>query len=202
MLLPTCTKQLLIVASLAVGVASTGLAFYAKHPPGAEVVDYSTAAIAGAGLTDQHGKTVTARSLKNKLVLMNFFFTSCNSACPIQTRVLKSVQESLDPDIDVEIVSVSISPLQDDVETIKKYTDKYGIFVDHWRFASTTLEKTDFLVQTFGVSIDNATSAQPDHRNMAYLFSKEGNLMQQYRLTPGIEQRLKKEINQLAQLAL
>jgi len=195
------TKQVAIGALLAIGAASTGLAFYSKSPD-VTTVDYSTAAIARAGLTDQHGKRVTAKSLKNQLVLMNFFFTSCNSACPIQTKVLKSVQESLDPDIDVQIVSISISPLQDDVKTIKAYTDKYGISVDHWRFARTTLAQTDSLVETFGVAIDNTSSPQPDHRNMAYLFSREGNLMQQYHLTAGIEQRLLKEISQLDQLGL
>jgi len=133
---------------------------------------------------------------------MNFFFTSCNSACPLQTKVLKAVQEAVNPEIDVRIVSVSISPLQDNVQTIKKYIDKHDIAADNWRFASTTLEQTELLVQTFGVSVDSTQSPQPDHRNIGYLFSRDGNLMQQYRLTPGIEQRLVKEIAQLDQLAM
>ena len=36
-----------------------------------------------------------------------------------------------------------------------------------------------------------------DHRNMGYLFNKQGTLMQQYQLVAGAGERLVREINEL-----
>ena len=44
-------------------------------------------------LTDQHGVRLTKSLLKDKLVMMNFFFTGCSGACPMQTAVLRDVQQ-------------------------------------------------------------------------------------------------------------
>ena len=36
-----------------------------------------------------------------------------------------------------------------------------------------------------------------DHRNMGYLYNKQGRLMQQYQLVPGMDERLIREITEL-----
>ena len=55
------------------------------------------------------------------------------------------------------------------------------------------------LIERFGVTVDGAIVEEDklDHRNMGYLFNKQGMLMQQYQLVPGISERLIREITEL-----
>lgn len=163
---------------------------------------YSKEAVINADLMDQHSRKIAAKDFTEKLLLVNFFFTTCSSACPIQTKVLKNVHESLDKEIDIEFLSVSISPAVDTIKTINDYLKKHNIDASNWRFTRTSFENTRLLTSSFKVGINSPSENidQPDHRNMAYLFDRNGRMMQQYQLVPGIETRLQDEIKALHQL--
>ena len=169
--------------------------------------------IAEAKLSDQNGERVRGSDLENKLVLMNFFFTGCEGACPLQTAVIRDVRNELaaqSDEPDVVFLSVSIAPFADTKESIDKYIAQYKLEQtgshdkNGWRFSTTDVKKLETLIEQFGVTVDNAivTDEQLDHRNMGYLFGKSGKLMQQYQLVPGIAERLTREITELDQLQL
>lgn len=155
-------------------------------------------------LTDQDGNKLKYSELENKVVSMNFFFTACGSACPTQTAVLRDIQESLDQSVDAVFVSVSIAPLNDTPDAIMQYIEKYQIKETNWRFVTASKANTEQLIKRYGVTLDNAVIEDDklDHRNMGYLFGKNGVLMQQYQLVPGIGKRLVREITELATLNL
>jgi len=163
--------------------------------------------IAEAKLSDQHGDRVRLSDLENKLVLMNFFFTGCEGACPLQTAVLRDVQDELaahTDEPDVVFLSVSIAPFSDTKEAIDDYIAHYKLDQAGWKFSTTDVKKLEKLIDHFGVTVDNAVVSddQLDHRNMGYLFGKSGKLMQQYQLVPGVTERLAREITELDQLQL
>lgn len=80
---------------------------------------------------DQNGRKVRFYSdlIKGKVVVVNFFFTSCTLVCPMQGRALAKVQERLGQRLGKEIffVSVSKDPLVDTPERIKRWGTLYGI---------------------------------------------------------------------------
>ena len=131
--------------------------------------------------------------------MMNFFFTGCEGACPVQTAVLRDVQQGLDPELDVLFISVSIAPLTDTKAAINAYIDKFNVESPDWKFAIASVENSEKLIERFGVTVDGAIVEEDklDHRNMGYLFNKQGMLMQQYQLVPGISERLIREITEL-----
>ena len=150
-------------------------------------------------LTDQHGVRLTKSLLKDKLVMMNFFFTGCSGACPMQTAVLRDVQQKLDPNLDVVFISVSIAPLTDTKDAITQYINEFDVNSPNWRFATASVKNSEKLIERFGVTVDGAVieEGKLDHRNMGYLFNKQGTLMQQYQLVAGAGERLVREINEL-----
>ena len=71
-------------------------------------------------LTDAAGKTFDLDSLKSKVVLVSFVYTTCNGVCPATTASLSRIQTSLEQaklwGNSVEFVSVTLDPKRDTPE--------------------------------------------------------------------------------------
>lgn len=97
--------------------------------------------VANFRLVNQLGDTVSLYNLQGKLIVMDYFFTSCGSICPILTgNMLKmqqsfakggSVMEAPDSSI-VQFISFSVDPETDTVGRLKKYADRFGIDPGNW----------------------------------------------------------------------
>lgn len=196
-------RWMLSITCFVVLLAGTfGFALYSSAGDNSEMAPDSSLSLASLNLVDQHGNRLKKSDVKDRLVLMNFFFTSCSSACPIQTAVLKDVIENVDPSVDVLFLSISIAPLTDTPQAVDQYLAKYDIQNENWKFVTTSVADTDELIDRFAVTLDNAVviDNQIDHRNMGYLFGKSGMLMQQYQLTSRVSKRLVRELKELSTL--
>jgi len=49
--------------------------------------------VADFKLINQNGKTITQEDYKNKIYVVDFFFTSCPSICPIMTNNMVKLQD-------------------------------------------------------------------------------------------------------------
>lgn len=92
-------------------------------------------------LINQLGDTIRLDSIKNKIIVADFFFTHCPSICPTLTKNMRRLQQSFqkggDPmqTVDSSIVlflSFSIDPERDSVPVLKKYADHFGVNSDNW----------------------------------------------------------------------
>ena len=87
--------------------------------------------------TDQNGELFNANKLKNKISVVDFFFTTCEGPCPAMNRYMKELVESF-PDIkDLQFVSFSVDPAYDTVPVIKEYTDRGYLNYNNWFFLET-----------------------------------------------------------------
>jgi protein SCO1/2 len=94
-------------------------------------------------LVNQLGDRVSLYDIKGKVIVADFFFTSCGSICPILTSNMVKLQRSflkggdtrqkIDTSI-VQFLSFSIDPERDSVNRLKDYADKYGVSHDNWWF--------------------------------------------------------------------
>ncbi len=92
-------------------------------------------------LVNQLGDTVNLFSKKGKIIVADFFFTSCGSICPKLTRNMAKLQQSfirggdlrnkIDTSI-VQFVSFSVDPQRDSVSVLKDYADRFGVSHDNW----------------------------------------------------------------------
>lgn len=106
-------------------------------------------------LKNQFGKDVSLSDLHGKVVIANFFFTSCPSICPKLTNNMKKLQTAFKKtDTLVRFVSFTVDPVRDSVTRIKAYGDKFGI--DHdtwWMLTGDRKEIYDIALNEFKASI-------------------------------------------------
>ncbi|MBT3442833.1 MAG: SCO family protein [Flavobacteriaceae bacterium] len=83
-------------------------------------------------LTNQNGENITEKNYENKIYIADFFFTTCPTICPIMTDNMAYLQKKLLNDTNILLVSFSVTPNIDNVETLKKYAIKKGVLDTKW----------------------------------------------------------------------
>ena len=78
-------------------------------------------------LINQNGIKISSKDYENKIYVVDFFFTSCPSICPIMTNNMLLVQEEFIKNNDVMLLSMSVTPEIDNVEVLKKYAIENGV---------------------------------------------------------------------------
>jgi len=95
-------------------------------------------------LRDQNGKEVKLYSdlLKNKVVVITFFFTNCTTVCDLQGKHFVKLQTALGPRLgsEVNLLSISKDPENDTPEVLKQWSEKYGV-KNGWTLLTGDLEE-------------------------------------------------------------
>ncbi|MBJ6368245.1 SCO family protein [Snuella sedimenti] len=92
--------------------------------------------IADFSLTDQNGKTVNQETYKDKIYVADFFFTTCQTICPIMTDHMVQIQNALKDDPEVMLLSHSVTPEIDNVAQLKKYAVQKGVNDSKWHLVT------------------------------------------------------------------
>jgi len=92
--------------------------------------------IADFSLTNQNGKTITQADYKDKIYVADFFFTTCQTICPIMTDNMEKIQKEIMNDDEVMLLSHSVTPDIDTVEQLKKYAIKKGVNDKKWNLVT------------------------------------------------------------------
>jgi len=92
--------------------------------------------IADFSLTNQNGKTITQDDYKNKIYVADFFFTTCQTICPIMTDHMVTIQEKVKNDPEIMLLSHSVTPKVDTVAQLKKYALEKGVNDKKWNLVT------------------------------------------------------------------
>ncbi|MFP9099506.1 SCO family protein [Flavobacterium sp. RHBU_24] len=85
-------------------------------------------------LTNHEGMAVTQNFYKGKVYVVEFFFSTCPSICPVMNRNLIEIQEALANEKDFGIASITINPEFDTPEVLKEHRELLGITSPNWNF--------------------------------------------------------------------
>ena len=85
-------------------------------------------------LTDQYGKIISQKDLKGKILVVDFFFTTCQGICPQMTNLMKKVQSAFEDEDKVVILSHTVIPEDDSVEVMRTYAEMNGAIQNKWYF--------------------------------------------------------------------
>ncbi len=103
--------------------------------------------IASFSFKDQTGSYFSSDSLKEKIYVANFFFTSCPSVCPKMTFNLKKLQDSIRGKNDIKILSFSVMPWVDSVARLSAYAKDNGIDAIYWHLLTGNQKEINFLAR-------------------------------------------------------
>ncbi|MGB3149923.1 MAG: SCO family protein [Maribacter sp.] len=81
---------------------------------------------------NQDSLLVSDKDYLGKVYLVEFFFTSCPSICPIMTENLVELQNYFSYNDNFGVASFSITPQYDTPAVLKAYAKKYGITDTDW----------------------------------------------------------------------
>jgi len=83
-------------------------------------------------LINQNGKTITQEDYKDKIYVVDFFFTSCPSICPVMTNNMVKLQQTFLENDEVMLLSVSVTPNIDSIPVLRKYATDKGVIDSKW----------------------------------------------------------------------
>lgn len=83
---------------------------------------------------NQQNDTITNDFYKGKVYVVEFFFSSCTTICPIMNRNMLQVQGAFADQENFGIASITIDPTYDTPEILKAYADRYGANHPNWNF--------------------------------------------------------------------
>lgn len=115
---------------LALVLAFPGLTRAGEEHPPAAASPWGAEYFPDVTLTTQTGQPVRFFTdlLAGKVVVVNFIYTSCADACPLETARLAEVQDVLGERVgrDIFFYSISIDPERDTVAALASYAERFG----------------------------------------------------------------------------
>src|SRR5690606_19668456 len=90
----------------------------------------------------QDSSIIGRDQLEGKITIVDFFFTSCPSICPIMSNEMERVQDAFRNEKDVQIYSISIDPEHDTPSVLSQYSQKYNAAPDKWHFLNGPKDQT------------------------------------------------------------
>lgn len=92
--------------------------------------------VADFSLTNQNGINITNKDYENKIYVVDFFFTSCPSICPIMTNNMVKIQDEFISNDDIMLLSMSVTPDIDNVQVLKKYAIEKEVNDSKWNITT------------------------------------------------------------------
>lgn len=92
--------------------------------------------IADFKLTNQNGKHITQEDYKDKIYVADFFFTTCQTICPIMTDHMVQIQERVKSSSEILLLSHTVMPEVDTVQQLKKYALEKGVDDRKWNLVT------------------------------------------------------------------
>ena len=126
--------------------------------------------IADFSFINEENRVITQKDIEGKIHVANFIFTSCGSICPVMTRNLKLVSDSLKDDQNLVLLSYSVTPWIDSATVLKKYKERNKIENPNWYFLTGNkneiyrlARQSYFAEEDIGFSKDSSEFLHTEH---------------------------------------
>ena len=130
-------------------------------------------------LTNQNGELISQEFYQNKIYIADFFFTTCPDICPIMTENMSYLQNELKDQVDVMLVSFSVTPQVDTVDVLRAYADSRGVDDSKWNlFTGNKKDIYELARKSFLVAKNDGDGGRYDmiHTENFVLIDKESRI--------------------------
>jgi len=126
---------------------------------------------------NQDGDTITNKDYLGKVYVVEFFFTTCPSICPIMSENLVEIQNKLKGNENFGIVSITLDPEHDTPQVLKEYAEEHKVTNPNWNFLTGDRNLIyDMANLGFGIFADEDETVPGGfaHSGLFALIDKEG----------------------------
>jgi protein SCO1/2 len=133
-------------------------------------------------LVDQGGRPFRFQSLRGRVAIVTFAYTTCPDVCPLLTAAMRQTQESLNRDerLSTYFVTVTTDPEIDTPQLLAAYARRYRADLTNWAFLAgdeTALKK---VWKNFGVGVSRKARGLIDHTTLIAVVDRGGTMRSAY----------------------
>ena len=133
-------------------------------------------------LVSQDGARFELATLRGKVVLVTFIYTSCPDICSMLTDKMARLQNDLGGAFgkDVAFVSISFNPERDTIEVLKAYAEAFNADPAGWFFLTGNVKTVRKVAAQYGVITIPGPDGTVDHNLLTTLVDRRGRMRVQY----------------------
>ncbi|TYP99651.1 protein SCO1/2 [Tenacibaculum adriaticum] len=133
---------------------------------------------------DQNGKKISNKDYEGKVYVVEFFFSTCPTICPIMNKKMVTIQDKFMGNPNFGIASFSITPEIDTPEALNEYASRYRITHKNWHLLTGKSEKYVYDLSNDGFKL-YAGKGDEDHSGFEHsglfaLVDKDGFIRSRY----------------------
>lgn len=114
-------------------------------------------------LINQNGDTITNKDYEGKVYVVEFFFTTCPTICPLMNSKMLTLQDEFFGNPNFGIASFSITPSIDTPEVLKQYAKNTGIAHKNWHLLTGKPEDYMYNLSNEGFKLPAGKDGGTDH---------------------------------------
>lgn len=127
-------------------------------------VSLSEIRLVDAILIDKDGQSIdfAKEAIGDRIVVINFIYTSCRTLCPFASATFKLVQDRLGPRLGkyVRLITLTLDPLSDMPQRLHEFADQFEPGPD-WLWLTGTAVDIESVLQGLGVNAANFKEHAP-----------------------------------------
>ena len=130
-------------------------------------------------LTDQNNAKISNETYKGKVYVVEFFFSTCPTICPIMNRNMVDIQNEFFGNPNFGIVSISINPEYDTSKVLQEHAQKIGVKSSNWHLLTGDKDYI-YSIANKGFNLyvgeNKNISAGFEHSGLFALIDKQGTI--------------------------
>lgn len=166
-------KQLIAVIALVTLVI--GFFFWNKSKTNSDLVEIMD--VPEFVMTNQYNNRFSNKEMDGKVYLVEFFFTSCPTICPVMKQNLRIIEDSIN-DPNFGVISITIDPKRDTPERLLKHYNEIQAKSPNWMMLTENRDYIQEISKKFNIYIGDAKDdvKSLDHSGQFALVDKNGKI--------------------------
>tara|TARA_B110000046_G_scaffold184133_1_gene221889 strand:+ start:4633 stop:5277 length:645 start_codon:yes stop_codon:yes gene_type:complete len=127
---------------------------------------------------NQEGNIINNKTYEGKVFVVEFFFSTCPTICPLMNQKMLTIQDSFFGNPEFGIASISITPEIDSVKVLKEYAKRNGITHKNWHLLTGKSEEIVYALSNKGFKLYAGKGDEEhggfEHSGLFALVDKDG----------------------------
>ncbi len=127
---------------------------------------------------NQDSQVVTNATFAGKAYVVDFFFISCPTICPMLTKQMKRIYDRFEDEDRLLLLSHTIDPKHDSIPRLANYADNLGVSTDKWHFVTGSQDSIYAIADDyFSIAVEDPSVAGGfDHSGRLILVDSNGHI--------------------------